>query len=396
MPWSLNFNNVPSSPHPPKVDKNGNFVDESFEGVDGYPYTEGADGFLNWILGDRGANRANAFTAASQEDAQAHEFEMAQYNYQQQQALHEFNLVNDPILMAQGLKGAGLSSAAVAQALTGNTPNGYSPTVNPSGSPHGTGAQPHTPAAAQALMELPLQFAQAKLANAQADFTQTQNDWYPRLTQQQIDESNAKIRQEDEKIGISKAETDSKIALNNALVGKTEVECEEIRKNMLMMDAQAARWAHQNDLDDAKAFEAFNNAVLAQKKGRVADAEVGKVIAETEKAYSESYAAQSEGALNYQNAAFQWEATDLKRMEAEMFDMKLQIAQQVGMPIESDEVGNIFMSMCTGNFAGYSKAIFTDKAFLNNMTFGSTYNENKHQTPVSKRERRNPWTNVNN
>lgn len=368
-----------------------------------YPYTNpkkfygnGVAGFLDYIFGYSASQQTNAFNAFAQEDSQQHDMDMAYLTMDLQQQAHRENLLNDPSLMAEGLKNVGLSDAAVAQALTGNAPSGAFPTPHGGSAGMASGSMPNNLALGQAMLQLPLQLAQARLFNSQASFTDTQNSFFPRVTEQQISESVAKIRQRDRELGIVESETNSKIALNRVLVGKTYQEIEKLKSDMMVQYNQVARWAHENRLDDAKAIETFQHAILLQKQGKLTDAQVGLTVAQTEEAYSSAYNQQAQGYNAYASGAnqlaqaeFNWNAADLKRMEGDMFDMKLQISEQVGMPIESDEVGTIFMSMCTGNYPAMAKSVFTTQSEFTNFGTVSVSGKNAGapQVKVKRRER---------
>lgn len=394
---------------PPTYYDPGNDVDQpddprhNSDLEDSYPYTNpkkfyghGIAGFLDYIFGYSASQQTNAFNAFAQEDSQQHDKDMAYLTMDLQQQAHQENMLNDPSLMSQGLKKAGLSDAAIAQALTGNAPTGAIPTPHGGSAGMASGSMPNNLALGQAMLQLPLQLAQARLANSQASFTDTQNALFPRVTEQQISESVAKIRQRDRELGIVESETNSKIALNRVLVGKTYQEIEKLKSDMMLQYNQVAKWAHENRLDDAKAIEALQHAILLQKQGKLTDAQVGLTAAQTEEAYASAYNQQAQGYNAYasgQNqlaqAEYNWNAADVKRMEGDMFDMKLQISEQVGMPIESDEVGTIFMSMCTGNYPAMAASVFTTQSQFTN--FGTVAASGKKATPpqvkVKRRDR---------
>lgn len=221
-------------------------------------------GFLNFLWGGlTGRNNANESAAMT--------FKHDQDMLELQRQYYEQGLLEDPSLSMQGMTNAGINPNAIAHGLSGSS-GGYSPSASSNSAPMANNA---LPALLSTLLSQPLIQAQAKNQIAQANRTNEETSWMPRLNAQQIQESQSRIYNTFERLDIDRKYLGMAELLNKSLLGKTQVECQQITKQCQLLDQDI-----QKAIVETKLLERYSTHELI--KMSYTKSQINKTYADTE------------------------------------------------------------------------------------------------------------------
>lgn len=219
-----------------------------------------------------------------QEDAQAENRQNMLIQPTIERQFHEFGLLNDPLLQKQGLKAAGLSDAAVAQALVGGASTGWNPQVT-------SNASPMASAPNQNLNSNMFQGV-ADAMNSYFQNTESQsrvryNDAMVSQGQQQIALNARKLNLDEQQLQLAKdifemnkGLTQSEIELNYGKLMSVQTQVSEMLVHMDLMDAQKAAEYAQASLFNAQSEYYESQTTLTDEQVKYVQAQTkGQQIA---------------------------------------------------------------------------------------------------------------------